>query len=100
MTIHLNDPGDFTRENVRQLIASVDDSKHRQLPVTVGGIAFISDTVANVATEGIAFSIATWCEGNDYSGESAARDEAWVTRVYGALQKHWPASERYQSVSR
>ena len=54
MQIDLNNSSDFTLENVAKLIASKDDSEHRQLRVTLAGKAYISDEVGNVNIQGLA----------------------------------------------
>ena len=90
MKIDLNSPTDFTIENVAALIASKDDSVHRQLRVTSDGFAFLSDEVGNINTEGLAFRLETWCFGNGYCGKEAANDPTWVKKVYGWLKENWP----------
>ena len=45
MQIGLKDPSQLTLDNVRALIASKDDSEHRQLRVSKSGIAYLSDAV-------------------------------------------------------
>ncbi len=90
MTINVNNPEDLTLECVRQFIASCDDSVHRQIRVTQGGIAFISDTVGAEHTEGIAFRLETCAAGNDHFGTKASQDEEWVRKIHNVLKKNWP----------
>jgi len=90
MKIDLNNPKEFTLENVRKLIASEDDKKHRQLRVTNSGEAFISDVVGSVNISDLAFRLETWCQGNDYCGKKASEDDKWVERVYRCLKDNWP----------
>ena len=90
MTINLNDPEDITVDKVGQFLGSCDDSENRQIRVTQGGIAFISDTVGRMNTEGIAFRLETFCGGNDYLGKEASKDGEWVERIYNVLKKNWP----------
>lgn len=90
MKLDLNDPAQFTLAGVKALIASKDDSRHRQLRVKKDGIAYLSDTVGNEDTDDLAFRFETWDAGNDYVGNAASEDEAWVSRVYEALRKNWP----------
>ena len=63
ITIDLNNPAEFTVDNVARLLASVDDSRHRQLRVTKAGIAFMSDVVAGVDIQDLAFRFPTWYAG-------------------------------------
>lgn len=42
-TIDLNDPSELNAESVSRLLGSRDDSRHRQLRVSAGGIAYLSD---------------------------------------------------------
>jgi hypothetical protein len=90
MTLDLNDPKDLTMDRVKQFIASCDDSVHRQIRVTQGGIAFISDSVGATHTEGIAFRLETCIGGNDYFGQKASQDAEWVERIQAVLKKNWP----------
>ncbi|MCE7517174.1 hypothetical protein LZG37_03410 [Halomonas titanicae] len=90
MEIDLNNPSEFTMDNVAKLVGSKDDSQHRQLRVTSGGIAFLSDEVGNVNTGGLAFRFETWGAGNSYCGSDAAADSEWVSKVYGWLSENWP----------
>ena len=79
MQIDLN--SDFTTDDVRALLASKDDSAHRQLRVSSRGIAYLSDKVGNIDTEDYAFCVETWAAGNGYVGKQAANDAEWVKRV-------------------
>jgi hypothetical protein len=42
-TINLNDPSDFTLDNVRLMIAGADDGRRNQIRVTRDGVAFVSE---------------------------------------------------------
>lgn len=90
MEIDLKKPDEFTLENVARLIASKDDSVNRQLRVKANGVAFLSDEVGNINTDGLAFRLETWCSGNSYCGKEAATDKQWVVKVYGWLEENWP----------
>lgn len=89
-TIDLKIPEKVTAENVARLIASKDDSTHRQLRVTSDGIAFLSDVIGNNQLEGLAFRLETWIRGNRYSGIDASQDNAFVTTVLNTLVENWP----------
>ncbi|EIZ77766.1 hypothetical protein WSK_3777 [Novosphingobium sp. Rr 2-17] len=80
----------YTTQDVADLIASKDDSQLRQLRVTLNGIAFLSDEVGAENIDGLAFRFETWDQGNGYSGQAAAADTAWVSRIEHDLRKHWP----------
>lgn len=90
MMLNLNNPDELTLDGVRELIASKDDSRHRQLRVTKDGMAYLSDMVGNADTEGLAFRFETWDGGNDYVGLAASQDEAWIGRIFAALKNNWP----------
>lgn len=90
MTINLNDPNDFTKENIKKLIASEDDSSHTQFRVTNDGILFLSKDVGNRNLDGIAFRIETNIMGNGYVGEKASMNESWVDRIYAVFSSNWP----------
>ena len=86
----LNDSNQFTINGVKTLIASKDDSSHRQLRVGTNGVAFLSDDVGYRNVVNIAFRLETWCAENGYSGQKASNDIEWVTRIYNCLKKNWP----------
>jgi hypothetical protein len=88
MRIDLNKP--FTTQEVARLLASKDDSDHRQLRVTKQGIAFLSDQVGLDNTEDLAFRLETWVAGNGYVGHEAASDVDFVKRIEKALRDNWP----------
>lgn len=90
MEIDLNDPQEFTLENVRRLIASEDDSADRQIRVTQDGRAYLSDVVGNKETDGLAFRLESLMQGNGYTGAAAAADDQWVRRIYNVLRANWP----------
>ncbi len=90
MTLDLNVPEEITLEAVSEFLCSVDDSVHRQIRVTKGGIAFLSDTIGNQHIEGLAFRVETFCEGNDCVESDAAKDSQWVERVRNVLVNNWP----------
>ena len=90
MQINLNNPSELTLENVAKLLASKDDSEHRQLRVSKNGVAFLSDEVGNINTDGLATRFETWCVNNGYCGEEAAKDEGWVKKVHKMLSEVWP----------
>jgi hypothetical protein len=90
MQLDLKNPADLTMPAVRDLLASKDDSQHRQLRVTRDGIAYLSDKVGNLDTEGLAFRLETWDPGNGYCGVEAASDDKWVKDVFETLKENWP----------
>lgn len=88
MQIDLNKP--FTTKDVADLLASKDDSAHRQLRVTTQGIAFLSDDYGNLNIHGLAFRLETWLAGNGYVGHKAASDAHFVGRIEKVLRDNWP----------
>ncbi len=90
LTINLNDPEQFTRENVAHLIGSVLDTQNWQLRVTKNGIAYLSNVVGKEEIDGLAFRFETWSAGNNYVGFQAAHDKLWVDHVYQDLKENWP----------
>lgn len=90
MTIDLNNPDDFTIENVKKMIASKDDSKNRQIRVNKKGLAYISDEVGNINVEDLAFRFETLMSGNGYTGIEASNDERYVLGVFNHLKENWP----------
>ena len=90
LTIDLNDPTQFTRENVAKLIGSVLDTKNWQLRVTKQGIAYLSDVTGSRDIEGLAFRFETWGARNNYVGFQAAHDQSWVAQIFADLMENWP----------
>ena len=88
MQINLNHP--FTTGDVKKMIASKDDSQRRQLRVTSDGIAFLSDEIGNINIDDLAFRVEIWLIGSRYTGEEAANDPNWVSRVETVLRSNWP----------
>ncbi|RIW12162.1 hypothetical protein D0X99_19595 [Algoriphagus lacus] len=90
MKINLNDPKEFTIDNVKALIASEEDNVHTQFRVTQDGFLFLSKDVGNRKLEGIIFRLETNGAFNGYVGENAAKDESWVARVFNVINENWP----------
>lgn len=90
MQIDLKNPSALTLDAVRQLLASKDDSQHRQLRVTKDGIAYLSDEVGADNIGGLAFRFETWDAGNGYCGAEAASDDKFVNEVFEDLKENWP----------
>lgn len=89
LRLNVNDPREFTIENLKKVIASVDDRYHSQYQVTEDGYFIVSREYSHNG-KGIAFWFDTnsaWC---GYAGVKAARKELWVNRIYDAVKKHWP----------
>ena len=90
MDINLNDPSDFTIENVQKLIGSHDDSVHTQFRVTTDGYLFLSEVVGNRQLDGILFRLETNSSYGGYVGQKGATDESWVKRIFEVVKKNWP----------
>ena len=57
MEIDLNNPNDFTRERVRELIGSGDNLKNSQLRVSKNGRAYISYVVGAEDIDNLCFRL-------------------------------------------
>ena len=90
MRINLNDPEEFTTENLQKLIASEDDSVNTQFRVTDDGFLFLSRIVGNKGLEGIKFRLETNSAYNGYVGQEASENSNWVNRIYTAIKINWP----------
>ena len=88
MEIDLNKT--FTTKDVAKLLASKDDSAHRQLRVTKQGIAFLSDDIGSNNISDLAFRLEIWIAGNGYVGPNAAADVHFVERIERVLRDNWP----------
>jgi hypothetical protein len=80
----------FTLPNVKALIASKDDTQHRQIRVKTNGIVFISDDFGNQNLDGILFRLETYSAGNGYLGKEASEDDSHVKMVFRQLNDNWP----------
>lgn len=83
---------EFTMEDVRKLIGSVDDSEHRQLRITKEGIAGIEEIKRDEQNDysNLLCRFEIWAQGNGYTGQEAAKDDKWVKRVYDDLKENYP----------
>jgi len=72
---------EFTVEDVAKLLASKDDSQHRQLRVTKDGIAYISDEIGADNIDELKFRFETWLVGNGYCGLKASQDADYVREI-------------------
>lgn len=90
MQINLNDPKDFTLENVRKLIASEDDTVNTQFRLTNKGMLFLSKDYGNMNLDGIIFRIESNIAGNGYVGVEASQNDGWATRIFNVFNNNWP----------
>jgi hypothetical protein len=82
--------GSYTKEDIARLLASGDDSSDSQLKVSRTGLAYISKDTISECDDGVSVRLETWIAGNSYVGPEAAKDDAWVARVFNALRENWP----------
>ena len=85
--VDLNNPHEFTFENVRRLIASKDDSASRQLRVTFDNKAFLSDLVGNTDTHLTKLQYETWDRDNGCCGIKASMNDDWIMQIYKTLKR-------------
>lgn len=90
MKINLNNPTDFTINNLRKLIASEDDTVHTQFRVTNDGYLVLSRKVGNQDLDGIKFRLETNGAHNGYVGIEASQNDEWVNRIYNVIKENWP----------
>lgn len=90
MKINLNDPNDFTIDNLRKLIASEDDTVPTQFRVTNDGYLILSRNVGNQNLDGIKFRLETNGAYNGYVGTEASQNDDWVNTIFNVIKKNWP----------
>jgi hypothetical protein len=87
-----------TSDQLKSLLAAADDNAaHHMLWVGFDGevhldrvpedrspVGYYEDRKAEMKTR-----LETFQSGNDYVGEKAAEDKAWVSRLFNALTKDW-----------
>ncbi|MDB5957512.1 hypothetical protein [Ramlibacter sp.] len=89
-TVDLNDPSQFTRDNIARLLGSVTDTQAWQLRVRADGTAYMSSAVGNLALDGVVFRMGSFDMGTGYVGPDAQNDRRWVDQVYRTLRENWP----------
>ena len=81
----------ITKDELRDLIRSGDDTHDNQIRIRKSGIVFLSeDCVAAENIDGLAFRLGTFDAGNGYVGADAANDDVLIERLYKALKANWP----------
>ena len=83
----------LTIEQLRDLIASGDDSHDNQIRITTSGDIFLSNIVGADDLDGIAGRFETYDAGNGYVGAEAAADQKFIEELFDAIQ-HWKESPR------
>lgn len=84
--MNVNEPETLTEENVAALLASKDDSVHRQLRVLDDGSVILSDDVGLQRLQGVRARWETWCSGNGNSGLEASKSARWVGQILSDLR--------------
>ena len=90
MRINLNNPSEFTIENLKRLIASEDYTVNTQFRVTKDGYLYLSKEVGNQNLENNLFRLETNGMGNGYVGKSASENKIWIERIYNVIKENWP----------
>src|ERR1700712_5403883 len=88
MKINLNNPEEFTRENVKKVIAAGDNSRNTQYRVDKNGYFFLSTDTGNENRKDILISFATNFDGDTTVGPDAT-DDWWVDYIYKSLKRNW-----------
>jgi hypothetical protein len=89
MKLDISKPENLTEENVASLLASADDSDHRQLRVKEDGTTYIAGPNEDDGTVHL-FVFETWRLGSNQVGTKAAVNDEWVRRITTALRENWP----------
>ena len=89
MRLNINDPKEFTVPNFARLLASKDDSQHRQLRVSKDGYVYLSDVIGNLEIDDVKFAFESWMQGNGYCGLEAAADAKYVADEYEMVRVAW-----------
>lgn len=77
----------LTIEQLRDLIASGDDSHSNQIRITKNREIFLSSVVGADCLDEIACRFETYDAGNGYVGSRAAADTEFINRIFNAIQK-------------
>lgn len=77
----------LTIEQLRDLIASGDDSHHNQIRIKENGDIFLSAIIGAECLDGIKGRFETFNAHNGYVGPEAAADDEFVQRLFAAIQR-------------
>lgn len=83
----------LTLDQLRDLIASGDDSHDNQIRIKIDGEIFLSSDVGADNLTGIQARFDTFDAYNDYVGPRAAADSKFIQRLFNAIQA-WKKSPR------
>lgn len=83
----------LTIEELKDLIASGDDSKANQIRIGVDGSIFLSGVVGANNLDGIVGRFETFDANNDYVGSFAASNERYIKRLFHTIEQ-WKKSPR------
>lgn len=80
----------LTISEMKDLIASGDDTFNNQLRVTKAGEIYLSQgTVGAEDIDDLQFRFETIDAGGDWIGPNAANDTKWINRLFTAATTHW-----------
>jgi hypothetical protein len=92
MKINLNNPEEFTFEEVGKLVASQDDTEHTKFQVTKDGYLTLTTDVDNEELQDIKFFLPVYIAGNDYVGKNASLDDEYVKSIFDIIRENWQNS--------
>lgn len=76
----------LTKEQLKTMVASADDSIRNQIRIKTDGTIFLSAIVGNNSLDGIVGRFETFDADNGYTGEEAAQNQEYMDRLYNAIQ--------------
>ena len=92
MKINLNNPEEFTFEEVRKLVASQDDTEPTKFQVTKDGYLTLTTDVDNEEMQDLKFFLPQNVAGNDYVGKNASLDDEYVKSIFDIIRESWQNS--------
>jgi hypothetical protein len=97
MQINLNDPEEFTFDNVRKLLASGRNDQDVQIRIRNDGTVYLSYATEVTDKTDMAFHLETMDAYNDFIGPQApaVREPVHVAQVFYCLQRNWPNRTSY-----
>jgi hypothetical protein len=97
MQIDLDNPLEFTFDNVRKLLASGRNDQDVQVRVRTDGIVYLSYDTHVADKTALAFHLETMASHNDFIGPKAkaASEPVYVAQVFFCLQRNWPDRTSY-----
>lgn len=85
--LNLYDSKQFTKQRLRELIASIEDNSRTQLRISNNGYLYLTNKLNDNKND--LFRFESFMAGNGYVGKKASEDSEWIDQLFQTIDYEW-----------